>query len=637
MRTAWKVLAGLAVLLAIGIAVAVATIDVNALVAPVRVRVKAATGRDLLIRGGVRVAWSLEPRIVLADVALANAPWGAAKEMLSAQRLELELALLPLLSRRVELKELTLVAPVIALETDAKGRRNWEFASLPAGTSADAGSGMASAFAIGNVALEGGTLTYRDGATGGVTAVAIEQLSVRTRGAGAPIAAEFRGKIDDVVVTLAGTIGPVDALLQKRWPYPVDVHGEVAGQKAALATKVNATGTRYALDDLKLTVGANDVTGSFAVDVGGARPKLQFDLAGPAIALNALPVPVTAAKRAPAAPGKAGPAYVIPDTPIGFAPLRAVDAQGALRLERLTLPDGRTLDRLRAKITLDGGRLAVTDFSVAALGGSLAGSAVVDAAKSDAPALAVELSGKGLALAEILKAVGQRRDVRGGSTDVGVSLAMRGASPHAWAASASGSVRIVVGPATLANTKLDLDSALDQLTQAVNPFRTRDPSTELTCAVVRLPLKDGVARVDRSIAMESQKVGISASGTVDFRNETLAFTFQPKVRGGIPIDIANVAELVRVSGPFTHPQVSVDAAGSAKALASLGAAVGTGGLSMVAQSLFSWADGKGPGPCQIALGAATPTANPAGSSRPPDPVAPLVDDVGRAVGKLLGK
>ena len=641
MRTAWKVVAGLAVLAAAGVAVVVATFDANALVEPLQARVKAATGRELAVRGGVRVAWSLEPRIVLADVALANAPWGATREMLSAQRLELELALLPLLSRRVELKELRLVGPVFALETDGKGRRNWDFggASAAADGMPAAGAGTATTLLVGNVAITNGRLTYRDDAVGRVTEVALERLSVRARDASSPIAVELRGTVDGVAVAVAGTLGPADALLQRRWPYPIDVKGEVAGQKTALATRINASGTRYALDDLALSIGGSAVSGSFAVDTGGARPRLAFDLAGSAIALNALPVPVrmAAAKPAAAPPAAGGGAHVIPDAPVDFAPLRAVDARGALRLDRLTLPDGRTFERLRAQIALDGGRLAVTDFTVAALGGTVAGHVTVDAVKPGAPGLAVELTGRGLALGAILAAAGQRRDVRGGRTDVDVSLKANGTSPHAWAASATGSVRAVVGPATLVNTKLDLDSALDRLAQAANPFRTRDPSTELVCAVVRLPLANGVARVDRSIAMETQKLGVSASGTVDFRHETLDFTFQPKVRKGIAIDLASVADLVRVSGPFAHPAVSVDPVGSAKAIASIGAAVGTGGLSMVAQSLFSWADGKGPGPCQIALDATAPAAASATTSGAADPVKPLIDDVGRAVGKFLGR
>src|SRR5207248_5877616 len=112
------------------------------------------------------------------------------------------------------------------------------------------------------------------------------------------------------------------------------------------------------------------------------------------------------------------------------------------------------------------------------------------------------------------------RQTRGGATTIDVDIVARGVSPHAWASSASGIATASVGPATLVNTKLDLDNALDKLAQAVNPFRERDPSTELQCAVVRLPLNDGIARVDRSIAVDSNKFAVSASGTLDFRNET---------------------------------------------------------------------------------------------------------------------
>ena len=134
MRTAWKILAGAGVLLlvlAVGIVIALSTIDVNTFIGPIQTRVKAATGRDLAVRGGGRIAFSLHPKVVLSDVTLSNAPWASAPQMLTAQRVELEMALLPLLSRRFELIEFALVGPVIALESNAKGEKNWEFGPAP--------------------------------------------------------------------------------------------------------------------------------------------------------------------------------------------------------------------------------------------------------------------------------------------------------------------------------------------------------------------------------------------------------------------------------------------------------------------------------------------------------------------------
>lgn len=645
MRVAVKILAGavgLVVVLVIAAAIVVATVDVNTLIAPVTERVRAATGRELTVHGSAHLALSLEPKLVLDDVTLSNAPWAGAHDMVKAKKLELQVALLPLLSRRFELVQLSLVEPTIALETDAQGRHNWDMSPPPAAAGTAPGSGTASlppALAAGNLGIVDGTITLRDGSSGAVTRIEVAQFAVRARSADAPISAHFRGKVDDVPVDVEGTFGPVADLLARRWPYPVSLQGDVAGQKTAISTKVRAVDRQYTLDDLKVAVGANALTGSFAATTGGARPRLVFDLSGPVLALDALPLPVTAAAPAAAptsAPAKSGRAWLIPDTRVDFAPLRLVDAQGRIALGRLTLPGGRTYEKLQVALALDAGRLDVSSFSVAALGGTVAGTFTVDATRPDRAALRVHLDGRGMAIGAILAAVGQPREIKGGKTDVTVDLAMQGASPHAWASTATGSFRMVTGPADLTNSRLDPNSVLDKLSSAVNPFRAVDAATDLRCAVARFPLQDGIARVDRGIAMETSKLGVTATGTLDFRNETLEFTFQPKVRKGISIDIANLSEFVGISGPFASPQVRIDPVGSVKALASIGAAVGTGGLSAVGQALFSWAESNGPGPCAIAEGAAAAPAAKQGGSTATSGGNPAAD-LGKAIGRLFGK
>ena len=644
MRIAFKILAGAGILvlvLAVGVVIVVSTVDVNTLIGPVQDRVKALTGRDLTVRGGARLALSLQPKLVLSDVTLSNAPWGTAPQMLTAQRLELEVALLPLLSRRFELIEFGLVGPVITLESDAKGQKNWETAPAPAPGAPAPAPGVPSGamvFGVGVVEIANGALTYRDGASGSVTQVAIDRLSVRARDPTTPVALEFRGKINDVAVAVEGTLGPLDALRQKRWPYPVDVKGEVAGRKAALATKLRVEDRTYTFDELRIAFGADALTGTFSVAMGGPRPKVVFNLTGPALALDDLPLPAAATTPPAALPATKSPSWIFPDVPVDFALLRAVDAQGALAIGKLTLGGGRTLDSLRAQLVLDAGTLDVTEFSAAAWGGTLAGNFRVGASQPGSTDLSVRLDGKGLTAGALMAAAGMNREVRGAKTELAVNLTMRGASPHAWASSASGTVRVVVGPGTIVNTKIDLDVPLDKLMGTLNPFRNTDPSTELVCAVVRLPLANGIAHIDRTIAMETNKLGVSASGTLDFRNETLDMGFQPKVRKGFTLPVPNFADLVRFAGPFRSPQVKVDTAGSVAAIASIGAAIGTGGWSLVGQTLFAWAEGSGPGPCQIALGAATTTtaAAPAASAKGSSPV-PLADDVGKAIGKLFGK
>jgi hypothetical protein len=198
-----------------------------------------------------------------------------------------------------------------------------------------------------------------------------------------------------------------------------------------------------------------------------------------------------------------------------------------------------------------------------------------------------------------------------------------------------GQALLLVGPAQLKSPPGSSTAVLDQIGGAVNPFRASKGGTDLRCAVIRLPLHDGVARVDRSIAMETAELGVSGSGSIDLRNETLDLSMKPQVRSGIPIDIAGFADLVRVRGPLDHPQVAIDPVKSAETVARIGAAIGTGGWSLLGESLFS-ASAAADSPCAIALGgksAAAAAAKPATSAPPANPAS----DLGKALGKLFGR
>ncbi|MEP7329733.1 MAG: AsmA family protein, partial [Betaproteobacteria bacterium] len=360
MNVAWKILAGavaLVVVVLIGAAITIATVDVNTLIGPVKARVLALTGRDLTVNGEANLTFSLEPKLVLRDVTLANAPWGTAPSLLSAKRLELQIALMPLLSRKFEVIELALIDPVIALETDSAGHGNWDLSVASAATNTAAGAGMATPTpAIGNFSITGGTLTFRDARSGHQTLIAIDTLALRSRDAQAPIAAQFRGKVDDVTVALEGTLGPLESLIQQRWPYPVTLKGKIEGRQVDVATKVTKNNTTYVLDDLDLHFGANTVAGKFSVITGGVRPKLVFELATAALAMADLPLGTAATPAASAVVAdRRGRTFA--DTPVDFSLLRAVDMDGRISIGKLTLLNGGVLGDVKMQLALAAGRL----------------------------------------------------------------------------------------------------------------------------------------------------------------------------------------------------------------------------------------------------------------------------------------
>jgi uncharacterized protein involved in outer membrane biogenesis len=637
MRLFWRILAafgGLLVLLIIAVAIAVRTIDLKDFIAPIQKRVKDATGRDLVIRGGIDFKLSLEPQLLIDDVSLSNAEWGKSAQMLTAKRVEAQVKLLPLLQRRFEIVRFKLIDPVIALETDVAGKGNWEFSGASQGGAEPSPTGGVNAFAIGDLAVDHGTATYRDGESGKVTNVTIDALSLHARDAESPVSARFRGTIGEIAVALEGDVGPLQALAQRRWPYPVSLKGEVNGQAASVATKLRVEGHTVKFDELQVGTGNSMLEGQLALTPSKPQSKLTFKLAAKTFAWTDLPL---ARKLAGAAKGAAGhEKFVFSEQALDFGVLRAFDADGEVSIGTLLLPEGRRLDDVRAQFLVRSGRLDAPLLQASAFGGTARGRLVVDAGHGHNSTLTLHLEARALDAGALLAMFGVKREVRGGKTDVTLDIAAHGESPRQWVHGMNGSATVVVGPATLVHTKLDLESPLNRLADAVNPFHRVDPSTELECAVGRLPLKDGIARIDRSIALETKKFGASISGTMNFQDETVDLSIKPQVRQGIPIDVPQVASLVRFQGPFRSPSVHVDAVGSATAAAKIGAAIYSGGLSIVGESLLSAATRAGPGPCRVALGqsgaAPTASAQPARSSGSTAP-----GPVGKTLKRIFGR
>jgi AsmA family protein len=641
MRLFWRILAalaGLLLLLVIAVAIAIRTVDVNDFASPIAQRVKDATGRDLAIKGRINLRMSLEPTLVIDDVTLGNASWAKSPQMLSARRVEAQVALLPLLQRRFEVVHLTLVEPTIALETDAHGKGNWELQPVRSGSAgATADGATANAFAIGDLAIRDGTLTYRDGETNKLTNVVIESLALHARDASSPVSARFRGKVDDLAIALEGDLGPLDALTQRRLPYPVALKGEINGKSATLTTKVRVERQGVNLDELQLGLGQSSMSGQISTVTGEARRRIVLKIDAPRLALADLPLAnkASAGRAQEAAARAARDAHLFVDVALPLDALRASDVDGDIGIGELLLENGRHVDHVRMQFTVRDGKFAAPLVHMSAFGGSLDGRIDLDASPGHDPVLTLRLEAKSLDTATLLAATGSKREIRGGKTDVKVDLVARGDSPRKWASSATGNVVALVGPTTLGNTRLDVESPLTRLSEAVNPFFKIDPSTDLQCAVARLPLKNGVAQIDRSIAFETTKYGASASGSIDFRDETLDLAIKPQVREGVQIKVPQIAELVRFRGPFKSPAVAVDAVGTATTVARIGAAVYTGGLSILGESLISSASASGGNLCHIALGRSEGREIPAASAAPAKPGVPVLGDIGKAIGKAF--
>ncbi|HWD15618.1 MAG TPA: AsmA-like C-terminal region-containing protein, partial [Casimicrobiaceae bacterium] len=305
--------------------------------------------------------------------------------------------------------------------------------------------------------------------------------------------------------------------------------------------------------------------------------------------------------------------------------------------------DGAHVRRVEAKFTSGGGAMDATFAAGELLGGALRGRLRVDG-EQDAARVRLTLDAQNLDLPALVSRAGLKRDIHGGRVRASIDIDGHGASPHAIASTMSGSILAVSGPASLGRGGSANADALAQLLGALDPLSGVDAATELRCAVFRVPLSNGIAHIDRSIAVETAKLSASASGTLNFKDETLDLAVHPQLHQGIKIDVSQFASLVRIRGPFDKPSVGIDAANTAKTIAEMAALGASGaGIAALGRALIApaaehddacaVAQGSRPAPREAGNASAQPSSPARGKTVAPE----LPKDLGKALGKLLGR
>jgi len=99
-------------------------IDVNTYKGQIEQKVEDATGRQLSI-GNIKASLFPWVGVELDNVHLANRAGFSQHDFLSVERLHVKLALLPLLSKQVEIKHFEIVSPILYLERHKNGESNW--------------------------------------------------------------------------------------------------------------------------------------------------------------------------------------------------------------------------------------------------------------------------------------------------------------------------------------------------------------------------------------------------------------------------------------------------------------------------------------------------------------------------------
>src|SRR5262245_30929119 len=184
------------------------TFGLRLLKGPVTRAVSNATGRELVIEGDLRPAWSwLHPRIRAEGVKFANADWGQADYLLDADAVEATISVLPLLMGRVVLPEVHLQGAEVSLELDKDGRKNWILKEDPEPR-------KESRFVIKLLMLDEGRLHFSDAWRSHDLIV-----DLSTDESGVQVSAE--GKYSGMPIKAKGHAGHVLSIRDQDTPFPI--------------------------------------------------------------------------------------------------------------------------------------------------------------------------------------------------------------------------------------------------------------------------------------------------------------------------------------------------------------------------------------------------------------------------------
>ncbi|MEO1193060.1 MAG: AsmA family protein [Pseudomonadota bacterium] len=537
-------------------------------------QVEEATGHKLEIAGDVSLDVSLTPALVMGKVTL-DAAAGEAP-LARIERLEVSLALIPLLSDEVAIERLLLVSPQIALARDAQGRGNWD-----SGSAQTAGGGDSLAFVFKDVEVRDGQLVYQAAPTTSPRRLEISSLQAGSSGPQQPLSGTLSGKADQVPfdlvfnlgsleqmaadqgfpVSLAGTIAGAEISLEAQHKQGAQVVGEVklsakdlasfsalAGQylpavgPLSLDAKVNGSAGELQLQDLVLSLAGSDLKGEVTLQESDAGYRLDGSLRGERLRLDQI-LATTAGEGTP-------DQRLIPDLPLPLDALTALDGKLDVTLARLDLPGGTSLTDLSAQALLAGGELTVNPVTFGLFEGKVEGNLDLKASQQP-PAITLSAKVAGLNYGALLD-----RQVSGHlNGEINVSGA--GADLRSLVKNLTGTTQVDSRDTVLQERALALIDA--SLLTLLGPIFGGSDQVALTCAISRVEWRNG-SLVSQATAVAGAGFLTTASGSVDLLGERMDLYLQTAPRG---IGLSAVTPPLRLSGPLSDPSVYPDPQGTA--------------------------------------------------------------------------
>ncbi len=530
----------------------------------------------------------LFPNIGVRSGAFEVAGKNGEEALVSGDGLSISVDLWALFSRRIDIKEVTLLSPKLALLKDAEGQTNWSDGTSGSDEASPRSNETRSTeFGLAGLSIQDGTVVYRDETAG--LEFLFEDIDIKAAmpSADAPLAASFGletgGQSASGDIELASLTrllsGDMTALLltaqvgSNTLSFSGDVSsaGTLEGDfstallapDALMALSGNAAATLPA-EILPIEINGSLAVAPELIEIGGGTyrfgsnrvqgpvaialadvPLISAQLKAQALDLSFLSAEEGSANADPNAPAAAGKGWS--KDPIDASALSLMNAD--LRLDVAEIDFGTTaMQNVAATVSIDNARAVAKILQAQAFGGALVGQFVAN--NRNGLSVAGEMDGKTVAIQALLTDMAGFERMRGaGNTQL--SFLGVGQSLDEIMRSLSGSGALDIGQGDI--TGFDLASLFggSDVADAVSDKAT----TIFESLFATFTIENGVLRND-DLLISANLFEASGNGDIDLGRQTLDYLLRPRV---FENDVTRGLSIpVRIDGTWENPRIYPD-------------------------------------------------------------------------------
>lgn len=553
-------------------------------------------GREISVDGEINVEWHWGyTHINVEDIRLDNDKNFNAPYMAKIEQIDLNFKPLQLLRGRIDISEISIVAPEVFLERKAEESANWYFSSLsgaePAETAAP--DNRFEIPIIDHLKITKGHIVFNDAVKqlnldvqlDSIEAVNDETADVRTD-KGYVLSGKGKMQGQDFIVEASG--GSLEALRDYSIPFPlrfalemgetkvfiegqfqdpvklegIDAVLKIEGASLAdifyltaiplpptphytLAGQLTKTGMVWAYKDFEGRVGSSDLSGNLSYDLSGTRGFLTAELKSHVLDAADLGgfIGLSPGKE------KKESAKLIPDVPLARERLLATDLDIRLTAAQVEAPN-LPFKGMDVRFDLRNGILKLNPLNLVLADGTVDGKIEIDA-NPETPPMTMNLNVRQLNLNQFFK--GTRFEVTTDGLFGGkVSLAGVGASLSDVLATSNGELTLVMSGGEISQLLIEA-SDLD-IGQALPLFFGKDKATRINCGVLHFGVKEGVL-ASEVVVLDTNDSLLVGVVSINLKDEAINARLDAKPKDN---SLLSLRIPLTITGTLKDPSVGLD-------------------------------------------------------------------------------